>query len=137
MKLQKILKRAVAPAVLLTATFAVAAWTQESGSDSQNMPASESFQQVGEQIEQAAHSAYQGAKTAVNDTSITLKVKTALHDDQATCASDIHVSTTAGVVTLKGTVPSSSTLAHAKLLARSTQGVRHVVNDLQVAPATD
>jgi hyperosmotically inducible protein len=139
MKLQKASKLAVACTLVIAATFAVAAYTQESGSGPQSVPASESFRQAGEQTEQAAHSGYQGAKTALNDTRITLKVKAALDRDRVTGASagNIHVTTTAGIVTLKGTVPTAETLAQAELLARSTQGARNVMNELQIASATD
>jgi osmotically-inducible protein OsmY len=139
MKLRKLLTRAMPTAVLLTATFAIVPYAQESSSGTKNVPASESFQQAEEHTEQAAPNAYEDAKTVVNDTSITLKVKTALHRDEVTGASagNIHISTTAGIVTLKGEVPTVETFAHAELLARSTQGVRDVVNELQIASATD
>jgi osmotically-inducible protein OsmY len=43
--------------------------------------------------------------TAISDTAITAKVKTALHENKITKDADIHVKTVAGVVTLKGAVP--------------------------------
>jgi osmotically-inducible protein OsmY len=66
-------------------------------------------------------------------------VKTALDRDKVTrrIAGSIHVNTTTGIVTLKGTVPTVETLAQAELLTRSTQGVRNVVNELQVTSAIE
>jgi osmotically-inducible protein OsmY len=134
MKMQTLLKRAVAPTVLLTAMFAIGAYAQELSSDTQNVPAKESFDQAGQQTDQAAQSTSEGVKTAVDDTAITAKVKAALGRDKVTSqsVSHIHVTTTTGIVTLKGTVTTVETLAQAELLARSTQGVRNVVNELQV-----
>lgn len=50
-------------------------------------------------------------------------------------AIDIHV--TAGLVTLRGTVPDMLTFGRAGLLALRTRGVRQVINDLSVEPPTD
>jgi len=79
-----------------------------------NVPASESMHRAGESAGNAATSAghavehtYHGAATALKDTAITAKVKTALHENKSTKDSDIHVTTIAGVVTLTGSVPSS------------------------------
>ena len=46
----------------------------------------------------AAMDAYRGAKRAITDAAITVKVKTALHNDKNVGDRDIHVDTTAGVV---------------------------------------
>ena len=135
MEVQKAVKVAAALAFVF-ATTSTSAPFADSNPGLQNIPASESMRQAGEHTEQAAHSAYQGAKTAIKDTEITLKIKKALHDDSVTKASDIHVSTTAGVVTLAGRVQDAKALAHAQDLAHSTYGVREVVSDIQVASAT-
>ncbi|HLW78935.1 MAG TPA: BON domain-containing protein, partial [Terriglobia bacterium] len=45
---------------------------------------------------------------------------------------DIHVTTTAGVVTLNGQVPNSVVAARAEAIAKNIDGVRDVTNDLRV-----
>ncbi|HXZ88385.1 MAG TPA: BON domain-containing protein [Candidatus Binataceae bacterium] len=104
--------------------------------------ASESMHQAGESSENAASSAghaiseaYHGTATAVKDSAITAKVKTALHDDKITQSGDIHVTTVAGVVTLRGTVASSDIADHAQQLAEQTTGVKRVKNKLKIATA--
>jgi hypothetical protein len=62
----------------------------------------------------AVEHTYHGAATALKDTAITAKVKTALHEDKSTKDSDIYVTTIAGVVTLTGSVPSSEISEHAQ-----------------------
>ena len=61
-----------------------------------NVPASESMHRAGESAGNAATSAghavehtYHGAATALKDTAITAKVKTALHENKSTKDSDI------------------------------------------------
>jgi osmotically-inducible protein OsmY len=106
-----------------------------------NVPASESMHRAGESAENAATSAghavehtYHGAATALKDTAITAKVKTALHENKSTKDSDIHVTTIAGVVTLTGSVPSSEVSEHAQHAAEQTTDVKGVKNQLAVAP---
>ena len=101
----------------------------------QDRSSSQSMSLAGQDTESAARHAYQGTATAVKDTSITTKVKIALHDDQITSMDSIHVDTVAGVVTLSGIVSSREEAERAAEIARSTTGVRDVVNNLQL-PAT-
>ena len=93
--------------------------------------------QAGENVESAASNAYHGTKTAIKDTDVTAKVKLALHDDALTKDDDIHVRTSAGVVTLRGTVPSSEISAHAQKVAQDTSGVKRVKNRLKIGPHTE
>jgi hyperosmotically inducible protein len=72
--------------------------------------------------------------TALKDTDITAKVKYALHENNATSDSDIHVSTSNGVVTLTGQVAKRHQAVEAEKVAGRTDGVRQVVNQLEVAP---
>src|ERR1700688_2701425 len=58
--------------------------------------------------------------TALSDLKTTTKVKAALLGDELTVHSDIHVSTTAGVVTLSGNVLSPYVAARAVPLAAHT-----------------
>jgi hyperosmotically inducible periplasmic protein len=98
--------------------------------------AGESVEQAGSDTAKAAEQTYDGTATAVRDTKITLKVKTALHADSATEHSEIHVSTSAGIVTLKGEVNSTDVAARAEQLALNTEGVKEVNNQLKVPGAT-
>jgi hyperosmotically inducible periplasmic protein len=103
--------------------------------------ASQSMHQAGSSAGDAASSTgdavkhvYQGAATAMSDTAITAKVKTALHGNKVTNESDIHVETIAGVVTLTGTASSSDASATASQLTAATNGVTGVKNELTKAP---
>lgn len=123
----------VVPALLLTLAAAGPAFAQS---------ASQSMHEAGESTENAASSAghaiseaYHGTATAVKDSAITAKVKTALHNDKTTQSGDIHVTTVAGVVTLRGTVASSDIADHAQQLAEQTTGVKSVENKLKIATA--
>ena len=94
--------------------------------------ASQSMHEAGESADSALSHAYHGTATAVNDSALTAKVKTALHDDKVTTGADIHVATVAGVVTLRGKVASSDVSSRAEKLAQDTTGVKSVNNKLKV-----
>ena len=94
--------------------------------------ASESMHEAGESTENALSHAYHGTKTAAIDTSLTAKVKTALHDDKATHGADIHVTTVASVVTLRGRVASADVSNRAAEITQHTTGVKGVKNELKV-----
>ncbi|MGC3979764.1 MAG: BON domain-containing protein [Steroidobacteraceae bacterium] len=72
------------------------------------------------------------AGQAIDDTVITARVKTALIGDSRTKASQIEVSTNAGVVQLGGFVDSAASKSVAAELARAVDGVKSVQNELQV-----
>ncbi|HKN15023.1 MAG TPA: BON domain-containing protein [Candidatus Binatus sp.] len=122
----------VVPAILLGMVLSIPAFAQD-------QPAIQSMHQAGEKIEQAgsdtaaaAKDAYHGTERAVKDTAITAKVKTALARDKNVSSSGIHVDTVAGVVTLKGSVPSPEMAQQAAQLAEQTEGVKSVNNQLLV-----
>jgi osmotically-inducible protein OsmY len=101
-----------------------------------------SMHQAGESMENAASStghavtnAYHGTVTAMTDTKITGKVKYALHEGKVTKGGDIDVDTVNGIVTLHGTVRSASASAKATRIARKTEGVKGVTNNLTMASA--
>jgi hyperosmotically inducible protein len=71
---------------------------------------------------------------AVDDATITARVKTVLLNDTQVSATKIDVTTAAGVVTISGTVRTQAEEARAIELARSVTGVRDVRSALQVAP---
>ena len=95
--------------------------------------AGQSAEAAGSDMGQAAKHTYHGAKTAVKDSAITAKVKTALHEDKAVGDADIHVDTVAGVVTLSGNAPSTDAAQHAEEVAQQTKGVRSVKNEISIA----
>ena len=93
--------------------------------------ASTQMKEAGHSAENAVSHAYHGTVTAVDDTTLTAKVKSALHDDKTTKDSTIHVTTVAGVVTLRGTVASGDIADRAQAIAQTTSGVKSVRNKLK------
>ena len=69
----------------------------------------------------------------MSDAGITTKVKAKLAADSAVKASQVHVETKNQVVTLSGTVDSEAAKAQAVALARGTEGVVDVVDNLTLA----
>ena len=69
----------------------------------------------------------------IDDAAITAKVKAKLTADQAKNLVKVNVDTTNGVVTLKGEVPTAQDKADAERLAKLTDGVKSVKNELVVA----
>lgn len=137
MKPTLLIRTMIVPVAVLGLAIAVPALAQDTGS---NPPASESMHQAGQSMEQAgsdtmtaAKHAAKGTATAMRDTKITAKVKAALHKAGITKQAKIHVTTTAGVVQLSGSVPSTDTASQAAQLAQQTEGVRSVTNDLVIA----
>lgn len=116
------LKMGLLAALLLTLTTIGQARAQS---------ASEQMHEAGDSAESALSHAYHGTKTATIDTALTAKVKTALHDDKGTHGLDIHVTTVASVVTLRGAVPSADVSSHAQEIAEHTTGVKAVKNELK------
>jgi osmotically-inducible protein OsmY len=125
------LVKTIVPAAVLAIAFAVPAHAQSAGESMHE--AGQEMKSAGTETWHAAENAGKGTATAVRDTSITAKVKESLHKDEATKGQDIHVSTTAGVVTLKGNVPSRATVTRAKELTEGTNGVKSVNNELAVS----
>lgn len=82
-----------------------------------------------------AHS--DGVGAAITDTAITAKVKTQLLREDSLKDSDIHVTTTNGVVTLDGPVANANDKALAGTIAKSTDGVKSIDNDLRTPGTTD
>jgi len=68
----------------------------------------------------------------IDDASITAKVKAALINDPQVKARDIDVETFRGTVQLNGFVDDRKQIDRAIELTRSQQGVKSVVNNLQV-----
>jgi len=121
------------PAMVLGLGLAIPALAQETAANPAPPAASTSMHQAGQDTEGAVKNTYQGTVTAVNDTRITTEVKTALATAKDLRSGQIHVNTTAGVVTLDGTVNNSNVVARAETIARNADGVRGVTNDLRVS----
>jgi osmotically-inducible protein OsmY len=139
---QKYSCRLIVPAVLFGMVLSVPAFAQDNpapASSNPDAPASQQMRAAGRNMEgagsdtvAAATDAYHGTKRAAKDTTITAEVKAALEKDKLP-ASDIHVRTRAGVVTLIGNVPSPDMAAQAAQVAQQTNGVKSVDNRLMVA----
>ena len=71
------------------------------------------------------------AGAAMDDATITARVKTALLNDEQVGATKIDVTTVGGVVTISGTVRNRAEEARAIELARKTPGVKDVKSTLQ------
>src|SRR3990170_1921714 len=71
---------------------------------------------------------------AMDDATITARVKTVLLNDTQVAATKIDVATVAGVVTISGSVRSKAEEARAIELARTVTGVRDVKSALQISP---
>ena len=123
------------PAMVFGIGLAIPALAQDT-STSPPVPASTSMNQAGEDTQGAVENAYAGTVTALQDTTITSEVKAAFFSDVGIRSTDIHVSTTAGVVTLDGHVQSSDIATHVEAIARNMTGVRDVTNDLQVSSSS-
>jgi hyperosmotically inducible protein len=68
----------------------------------------------------------------LDDSNITAAVKAQLGQDRLSTLTRIEVDTNDGVVALNGTVESAEQRARAEQLARKVNGVKRVVNNLQV-----
>jgi hyperosmotically inducible periplasmic protein len=124
---------AIVPAMVLGIGMAVPVFAQDTAGNALGS-AGTSIRQAGDDTTGALKSAYAETVTAVDDTMITTKVKTAFASGKDIRSGDIHVTTTAGVVTLDGPVQNSEIAARAEAIARNTEGVRGVTNDLRVSP---
>jgi len=72
------------------------------------------------------------AGTSADDATITASVKTKLVAEKASNLTRVDVDTNNGTVYLNGTVDTAEQKARAEQLARQAQGVKSVVNNLQV-----
>ena len=82
--------------------------------------------------EAAASDTVGTAGAAVGDAALTAKVKAKFLADTAVSALKIDVDTKADVVTLSGTVPTAAEKRRAVEVARATEGVKSVVDNLKV-----
>ena len=126
MKSKRQWAKGLALPVLLTAAVAFAA------------PAS--AQTAAEKAREAKQDTKDTAKksgNAIKDSWITMKVHSQFVPEDALDNSDIDVDTRNGVVTLNGTVASEAGRARAMAIAKATDGVVSVTNNLRIAAAAD
>jgi hyperosmotically inducible periplasmic protein len=133
--------KVIVPAVLLGIALSVPAFAQDSSAPmpDKNAPAGQQMRDAGHEMQQAgsdtgmaAKDAFHGTERATKDTAITADVKAKLASDKRISSTGIHVTTTAGVVTLKGSVGSPEMAQHAAQVAEQTDGVKGVNNQLLV-----
>lgn len=98
------------------------------------------LEQAGEQLDRAGAAIERGAERVeaevgpvLDDAAITARVKSRLMRDPEINSFHIDVDTVDGRVALNGKVSSAEQRSEAENLARGTQGVRQVVNLIQVA----
>ena len=87
---------------------------------------------TGQVVRRKAREAGQAIADATADARTTAAIKTKLVASRDLSALNISVNTTAGVVTLSGSVSSPEHISKAMLLAMETDGVREVISTLQV-----
>ncbi len=121
--MKRALRASLLPMLLLVLAMVGSAWAQS---------ATQSMRDAGTSATNAVKHVVNGTATAVGDTTLTTKVKTALLGDAALKGSRIHVTTVAGVVTLRGRVPSGEASSHAQQVAQGTEGVKGVKNELKI-----
>ena len=82
----------------------------------------------------AATRTHESTGEYVDDSVLTLKVKTAILGDDALKSSEINVETFKGAVQLSGFVNSQSDIDHAVVVAQNVSGVTSVKNDMRLKP---
>jgi hypothetical protein len=92
----------------------------------------EALDRAGERVGEAAAEIEERMGPAAEDATITAKVKAKLAADPEVAALHVDVDTLDHVVTLSGRVASTAVRDEAEKLARGTEGVRAVVNNLVV-----
>jgi hyperosmotically inducible protein len=115
--------RLLAVPVLLAATVSFA-----SAQEGAKQQARETTQDVKDAAKKTGH--------AISDSWITLKIHSQFIPEDALSDSDIDVDTKSGVVTLNGTVASEAGRTKAIAIAKATDGVNAVTDNLKVASAT-
>ncbi len=88
-----------------------------------------------ETMKEKATVAKQKVKRVSKDTSITTKVKAKFAEDSDVSAMRIHVKTKGGIVTLTGKAKSAEEASKAEDIAKNTEGVKSVTNNIKVAAA--
>jgi len=87
---------------------------------------------VGAKVGEATAEAANEASSAVKNASVTAKIKSKMALDDMVKARNINVNTNGSVVTLSGSVSTDAERKRALQLARETEGVTSVVDNLRV-----
>lgn len=73
----------------------------------------------------------------IDDATITTKVEAKMTEDPNVSAFNVDADTNNGVVRLSGTVKTEQARAEAEKLARNTEGVKRVINDIKIGETRD
>jgi osmotically-inducible protein OsmY len=92
----------------------------------------EKAREVGAQVAEKTAVAANQARRALNEGAITAKIKAKMALDDSVKALDIDVDTVGTTVTVSGVVKSETQRQRALALARETEGVKQVIDQLQV-----
>ena len=92
----------------------------------------ERARQVGAEIGERTAAAADQARRGLNDAGITTKIKAKMALDDSVKALDINVDTQGTTVTVSGLVATAAQKARVLQLARETEGVKDVVDRVQV-----
>jgi hyperosmotically inducible protein len=92
----------------------------------------EKAREVGAEIGDRTAAAADATRRAVADGALTSKIKAKMALDDTVSALNLNVDTRAGVVTVHGTVRSEAERQRALALARETDGVTQVIDQLQL-----
>ncbi len=120
---------------MLAASLALAGCNQQKTPETAGQKLDAAIEKSAEKMEAAADKLQQQAGKAgkaVDDATITTKIKSAFVAEPSLSALDISVETNKGVVTLAGTVGSPVAADRARQIASGTEGVTKVKNDLVV-----
>jgi len=94
--------------------------------------AADAAKEFGRDAQTRAGEAADRTGAALTDAAVTTAVKTKFLADTAVSGLKIDVDTTDGVVTLNGMVPTKAEADRAMSLARESDGVKRVVNNLRI-----
>lgn len=92
----------------------------------------EKAREVGAQIGERTAEAASATRRAIDDGRLTAKIKAKMALDDSVKALELDVDSVAGVVTVRGTVRSETEHQRAIALARETDGVLRVVDEVRV-----
>jgi hyperosmotically inducible protein len=132
---RNILPNRVLVTICLSAVLGLAGCEQEGTAEKAGKKLDQATEKAGEKIEGAKESVIDKTQTAgeyIDDSVITMKVKTAILNDPILNASHIEVTTVNGVVKLSGTVDSEQSIGRAMEVANSQKNVKSVQNALVV-----
>ncbi|HJR58191.1 MAG TPA: BON domain-containing protein [Vicinamibacterales bacterium] len=101
-------------------------------SDTVGTAGSERAREVGAEIGDRTSAAADATRRAIADGTLTSKIKAKMALDDTVSALNLDVDTRAGVVTVRGTVRSEAERQRALALARETDGVSQVIDQLQL-----